>query len=143
MNVRLGGISRIATLAEHLPSFDLVAGPYFDSSLLEMRQHRNLIFAMLNDCAIADAGVGIHGAWDIIPDAFNYFGHSPVRRRKHIAAEGIIILIFLSLAVMSLFIRSDSEHIKGELLVEHVMMIIQLPGVPSPKNQPSLTKRQR
>ena len=143
MKMRLGGITGVAALSQNFTAPDLIAGFHFYRALLEMRQHRHFILPMLNHHTVAHAGVRIHRARNIITHAFDDIGHSSIGWRKDIPAEGVIILILFSLAVVGFSLRADSEQVEGKPLVRHIMMMVQLAGVAAPKDQPSIPKGQR
>src|SRR5438270_10271000 len=71
MDVRLGGIPRVAALAEDLPALHFIAGLHLDTPLLEMGQNRNLIFPVLDDHAVAYGRIGIHRTGRIVANSFN------------------------------------------------------------------------
>src|SRR5947209_7786792 len=98
---------------------------------------------MLDDHTVTHAGEWIHRARNVITHAFDDIGHNSIGWRKDIPAEGVVILIVLSLAAMSFLIRTDAEQVEGKPLFRHIMMMVQLTGVAAPKDQPAIPKRQR
>src|SRR3989442_14013531 len=108
-----------------------------------MRQHRHFILPMLNDRTVTHAGEWIHRARNVITHALDDIGHSSIGWRKYIPAEGVVILIVLSLAAMSFLIRTHAEQVEGKPLVRHIMMMVQLAGIAAPKDQPAIPKWQR
>src|SRR6266853_966431 len=98
---------------------------------------------MLDDHTVTHAGEWIQRARNVITHALDDIGHSSIRGGNYIPAEGVEILIVLSLAVMSFLIRTHAEQVEGKPLVRHIMMMVQLAGVAAPQHQPSIPKRQR
>src|SRR6185436_1776720 len=74
---------------------------------------------------------------------FNHFRYRSIGGREDFAAKCIIIFVFASFASVGLSVRTDAEQIKGKPLVRHVMMVVYFSSITAPKNQPSITKRQR
>ena len=102
-----------------------------------MRQHRDLVLAMLDDHAIADGRIGIRRARRVIANALDDFDDGAVGRRADIAAERVVILVLRAVAPHRLPIRAHAHQVQREALVWHFVVAVELGRVPAPEDPPT------
>ncbi|KAG1250965.1 hypothetical protein G6F65_018535 [Rhizopus arrhizus] len=141
VQVRLGGIAAVATVsqmrtaADHLPLCDAHA------ALPQVRQHRVLVIAVVEDDPVAGELRRIHLAGHVVGNTVDHLYHGAIGRREDRATEAEVVFIAQPVAPMRSAL-ADHQQVQREALAGVGRMVVLLDAAPTPEHEELVVERQ-